>query len=318
MIDLATKKIVVAGGSGYLGTHLVRALVERGVPRASISVPRSSDCDLRQWEHCVRAVAGQEILFDLATITGDLLLRAKFPGTLLYDNLLMGVQLIEAARQAGAEKVVTIGSAIEYPHNAPAPLREDDLWMGQQEPANIPYGFAKKILLVQGQAYRRQYGMNVIHLLLTNTYGPGERVESGYFVPSVIQKVLAAKKSGASHIEAWGTGEPMRDFIYVDDAVEGIIAAAERYDEEDPINLGTGVGVSIRDFIGLASRIAGFSGQIRWDATKPNGQLHRVMDMTRAEAKLGFRAKTSLEAGLKKTIEWHEHGTQVRERPKGA
>lgn len=306
MINLKDKKIMVAGGSGFLGSHVVEGLLRRGVPEKNIFIPRSKDFDFRKWENCVRAVQGQEVIFDLAAFTGDLMLRTQIPGKLFYDNLIMGIHLIEAARQAGVEKIITIGSAAAYPENAPVPLKEDDLWMGPQSFINLSYALAKKMLLVQGQTYRHQYGSNIIHLMPTNTYGPRERVESGYLMPSLIQKVIDAKRAGKSFIDAWGTGEPVRDFLYIDDAIEGILLAAEHYNESDPVNLGTGIGISIKELISLICKFVGFDGEVRWDTTKPNGQMYRIMDTKRAETKLGFRAKTPLEVGLKKTIEWHK------------
>ncbi len=305
MFNLTDKKILVAGGNGFLGSHVVDGLVRRGVPRNNISIPSSKEFDLRAWENCVRVTADREVVFDLAAATGDLVLRTKIPGKLFYDNVIMGVQLIESARRAGVEKYITIGSAVEYPEQAPSPLKEKDLWTGSQSSVNIPYGFGKKVLLVQGQAYREQFGSHIIHLLPTNTYGPRERVSSGYLMPSLIQRIIDAKRSGTRFIDAWGTGDPVRDFLYVDDTVEGIISAAERYDEGEPVNLGTGVGVSIKELIALISKFVGFTGEVRWDRTKPNGQMHRIMDTSRAREKFGFSAKTSLEEGLKKTIEWH-------------
>lgn len=306
MLDLSTKKILVAGGAGFLGSHIVRMLRERGVPAENISVPRAKECDLRLREDCLRAAEGQEVIFDCAAFVGDLILRGKIPGQIFYDNLMMGVQLIEAARLAGVKKIITIGSAVEYPENAPSPLAEKDLWMGPQPFVNLSYGLAKKALLVQGQMYRKQYGLNVIHLMPTNMYGPGEKSESGYLIPSLIEKVIGAKKTGAKFIGAWGTGEPVRDALYVEDAVEGILLAAENYDGEGPVNLGTGKGVSIRELYAIVSRIAGFSGEVRWDSSKPNGPMSRVMETSQAEKLFGFKAKTSIEKGLEKTIRWHE------------
>lgn len=306
MVDLKRKKIIVTGGSGFLGSHVVDGLLRRGVEKSNIFIPDSADYDLRRWENCVRAVKSQQIIFDLAAVTGNLLSRTKIPGELFYDNLIMGIQLIEAARQAGVEKIITIGSAAAYPENAPLPLKEEDLWMGPQSFINVSYGLAKKMLLVQGQTYRHQYGSNIIHLMPTNTYGPRERVESGYLMPSLIQKAINARRLSSSYIDVWGTGEAVRDFLYVDDTVEGILLAAELYDESEPVNLGTGTGISIRDLVGLICKLVGFEGGVHWDISKPSGQMYRIMDTKKAETRFGFKARTPFEVGLKKTIEWHE------------
>lgn len=307
MIDLKSKKILVTGGAGFLGAHVVRGLLKRGVPEKNIFIPRSKDFDLRKWSDCEKVVLNQDIVFDLAAVTGDILSRQKIPGQIFYDNLIMGVQLMEASRRAGVTKVITVGSAIEYPENAPPPLKEDDLWSGPNSLINIPSGLPKKMLLVQGQAYRAQYGFDVIHLILTNTFGPYERVESGYLMPSLIQRFVNAQKENQPFVEVWGTGEAIRDFLYVNDAVEGIILAAELYDEKYPVNLGTGIGTSIKDLVKLLCRLTNYQGEIRWDATKPNSQLYRALEVSRAWDRFGFKAKTSLEEGLRLTIEWHKN-----------
>lgn len=310
MIELRKKKIMVTGGNGFLGSHVVEGLIARGVPKENIFVPRAEEYDLRKWENCVRAVAGREVLFDLAAVTGNLLLRLQIPGQLFYDNLIMGIQLVEAARQAGIEKVITIGSAAAYPENAPVPLKEDDLWMGPQSFINLSYALAKKMLLVQGQVYRHQYRSDIIHLMPTNIYGPRERVESGYLMPTLIQRVIDAKRENKGSIDVWGTGEAIRDFLYVDDAVKGILMAAESYDEPDPVNLGTGKGISIKDLVALICKLVGYKGSVHWDTTKPNGQMFRILDTTRAEERFGFKAETPLEEGLRETIAWHEENVR--------
>ena len=306
MLSLKDKKILVTGGSGFLGSHVVEGLKRRGVPGSNIFVPRAKDFDLRKKEDCDKAVSGQDIIFDLAAVTGNILSRQEIPGQIFYDNLVMGVQLMEAARKSGVSKVISVGSAVEYPENAPSPLEEKNLWNGPLSSINVPSGLPKKMLLVQGQAYRAQYGFNVIHLILTNTFGPHEKVESGYLMPSLIQKLVNAQKYAQPFVEVWGTGETTRDFLYVDDAVEGILLAAELYDAKYPINLGTGTGTSIKDLVGLICRLTDYRGEIRWDPTKPQNQLHRVLKADEAFRQFGFRVKTSLEEGLRRTIEWHQ------------
>ena len=305
MIDLKNKKILVAGGNGFIGSHVCAALEKRGVLRERIVIPLPETHDLRVWEKCAGAVKGIDIVFDCAAVPGDILLRAKIPGQLFYENLIMGVHLVEAAFQEGVQKIITIGSATEYPESAPTPLKEIDLWNGLPSPGNIPYGLSKRIAALQGEMYRRQSGFHAIHVLLTNAYGPGERYESGYMVPSLIQKFLGAKERGEKEVEVWGTGNAVRDLIFADDAAEGILRAAEDYDDVSPLNLASGTGISIKELAELLSSIAGFDGTVRWNTDKPEGDLKRLLDVTRAEQLIGFKAKTPLEEGLKKTIAWH-------------
>ena len=305
MMDLRNKKIVVAGGTGFIGSHVISALMRRGVVREQIFVPRSKECDLRLWEHAVRAVKGADIVFDCAAVPGDIVRRAEIPGTLFYENLVMGLHLVEAAFREGVAKIITIGSATEYPAEASAPLKEDDIWGGLPALGNIPYGLSKRVVALQGELYRREAGFSAIHLLLTNAYGPGERFESGYMVPSLIQKILNAKQNHDREIEVWGTGNAIRDLIFVEDAVEGILLAAERYDEAAPLNIASGTGISIRELVTLLAALSGFEGTIRWNADKPEGDLRRFLDTGRATQFLGFETKTPLREGLKQTIEWH-------------
>lgn len=304
MIDLAKKKILVTGGHGFLGSHIVKKLLERGVSEANVSAPSSSELDLRKKENCVRAVKGMEIVIHAAGNTGAMQLHRDRPAEVFYDNLIMGMELMEAARLGGAIKFLTIGSATEYPKDAKMPFSENEIWDGLPEPVHAPYAAAKKALMVQGQAYKMQYGFNAIHLLMTNMYGPNARDESAV-IPSLIKRIIAAQRSDISSIVVWGTGKSTRDFLYVDDAAEGIILATEKYDDAAPVNLGSGSETSIKDLAGLVAEIVGFNGNIVFDTTKPDGQPRRVLDVSCAEREFGFAAKTSLKDGLRKTIEWY-------------
>ncbi len=297
--------MLVTGGNGFMGSHVIQALEKRGVPKEHIFAPSSEECDLRTWDDCVKAVKGKEIVFDCAAKPGDLLVRGKIPGEIFYENFMIGAQLLEAARRAGVQKIITIGSATEYPEGAPVPLREDTLWNGLPSETSIPYGLPKRIVALQGELYRRQSGFNAIHLILTNSYGPGEKFESGDMVPSLIQKIMDAKRRGEKEIEAWGTGRATRDLIYVEDATEGIMLAAELYDEAISLNIGSGAEISVKDLITLLCSLIGFEGVVRWDTTKPEGELKRFLDISRGLRLIGFQTKTPLEQGLKKTIEWH-------------
>jgi GDP-L-fucose synthase len=303
-MDLKDKHILVTGGGGFLGSWVVKELIRRGVPEGNISVPRSKDTDLRVESNCVEAVKGKDIVIHIAALTGGIEFHAKHPGEIFYDNLLMNVQLMEAARVAGVKKFVSIGSATEYPANAEAPYREDDLWKGPVEKGHFPYSTAKLMMLVQGQAYRTQYGFDAVHLMLNNMFGPREKPESGFVIPSLIKKVLDAKKSGDQFMTSWGTGKAKREFIYIGDAARAVMLATEKYDKPEPVNVGSGEEVSIKELITMIAEFAGFTGEIRWDATKPDGQLRRSIDTSRAEREFGFRAEVPFREGLKKTVDW--------------
>lgn len=303
------KRILLTGGSGFLGSHLVENLVhKRGVSRGQILVPSSKDCDLRIWSNCQKAVENVDIVIHLAARVGGIGFNQKYPGTLFFDNILMGVQLMEAARIAGVGKFVQVGTVCAYPKFTPTPFREDDLWNGYPEETNAPYGIAKKALLVMGQAYRQQYGMNVIYLLPVNLYGPGDNFdfESSHVIPAIIRKFTEAVRKGEKQVTVWGTGEASREFLYVEDAAEGVIAAAERYDKQAPVNLGVGKEIKIKDLVMLVAQSAGFEGQIIWDTSKPDGQPRRCLDVSRAKTEFGFEAKTDLAVGLKRTIDWYK------------
>lgn len=305
-MDLTKEKILVTGGNGFLGTHVVRKLVLRGVPREHISTPRQEECDLRIRENCERVVAGQSVVLHIAGVTGGIEFHRAHPAQMFYDNLVMGVELMDAARQAGVQKFVTIGSATEYPEKIPLPFKEELLWFGYPEALHAPYTVAKKMLEVQAQAYRKQYGFNAVHLVMTNMYGPGFPLESDFAIPMLVKRIWRAKSEGQNTVEMWGTGAPTRDFLYVEDAAEGILLAAEKYDKPEPVNLGSGWEISIRELTELVMRLMNFTGEIRSDPSKPEGHSRRVLDTSRAEREFGFRARTDFETGLKATIEWYE------------
>jgi len=309
MIQLSQKKILVTGAHGFLGKHLVKNLLEkRRVPSENLFLPTSEELDLRQWEHCQRAVAGQDIVIHLAATVGGIGFNQEKPGELFYDNIIMGVQLMEAARQAGVEKFVAIGTVCAYPKFASIPFKEDDLWNGYPEETNAPYGLAKKMLLVQGQAYRQQYGLNVIFLLPLNLYGPGDNFDprSSHVIAALIAKVYQAKKEGRDSIDVWGTGTATRGFLYVEDAAEGIVLATEQYDKPGPVNIGSENEISIKELAELICALMDFRGEIRWDDTKPDGQPRRCLDVSRAKKECGFVATTNFKDGLQKTIAWYK------------
>ena len=310
MISLADKRIVVTGGAGFLGTHLLRRLEQRGCRK--IFVPRYPDFDLTRTDAIERLFVEHppDVLIHLAAVVGGIGANRANPGRFFYDNAIMGIQLIEAARRHGVEKTVVLGTICAYPKFTPVPFREEDLWAGYPEETNAPYGIAKKALLVQCQAYRQQYGMNAIFLLPVNLYVPGDNFEpeSSHVIPALIRKCMEAVDQGRDQIVLWGDGSPTREFLYVEDAAEGIILATERYDKPDPVNLGSGMEISIADLAVKIASITGFSGRIIWDATQPNGQPRRCLDVSRAEREFGFRAITPFDVGLRKTIEWYQSG----------
>jgi GDP-L-fucose synthase len=301
------KRVVVTGGAGFLGSFVIEALLRRGGPRPF--VVRSRDYDLRKEADIVRLLgdARPELIIHLAAVVGGIGANREQPGRFFYDNLMMGAQLMEQARLAGVGKFVAVGTVCSYPKFVPIPCREDDLWNGYPEETNAPYGLAKKMLLVQSQAYRQQYGFNSIFLLPVNLYGPGDNFDprSSHVIPALIKKCVDAVEAGAPEIEVWGTGTATREFLYVEDAAEAIALAAERYDGAEPVNIGGGHEISIKDLVALIAELTGFSGHVSWDTSKPDGQPRRMMDSSRAATYFGFVAKTPFEEGLRRTIEWY-------------
>ena len=299
---------MVTGGAGFLGRHVVARLRSAGA--RDVFIPRSADYDLRDRAAIDQALADNraDTVIHLAATVGGIGANRDNPGLYFYENAIMGIQLMEQARLAGVDKYVTIGTVCSYPKFTPVPFREDDLWAGYPEETNAPYGIAKKALLVQGQAYRQQYGFNAIFLIPVNLYGPWDNFDpaSSHVIPALIRKCVEAREANAPSINVWGTGAASREFIYVDDAAEGIVLAAARYDGAEPVNLGTGGEITIRDLVTLIGRLTGYRGQIAWDHTKPDGQPRRGLDTSRAEQAFGFRAGTGFEDGLRETIRWYE------------
>jgi GDP-L-fucose synthase len=310
-MDIKNAKILVTGGAGFLGSHVVAVLRARGVSEANIVIPRSSEHDLRLRKDCDEVVRGIDVVIHLAAKVGGIGFNQEKPGELFYDNLVMGAQMIDAAARANVKKFVSILTICSYPKFTPVPFKEDDLWNGYPEETNAPYGLAKKALLVQAKAYREEYGSNIVSLLPVNLYGPGDNFDpkSSHVLPALIKKVRDAKLAGADYIEAWGTGRPTREFLYIDDAAEGIVLATEKYDKADPVNLGSGKEISIKDLVHLICQLMDFKGEVRWNTSRPDGQPRRLLDVSRAEKEFGFRAKTSFETGLQKTIEWYNTQT---------
>lgn len=306
-IELKHKKILVTGGAGFLGRHIVQKLLDRGVEKNDIVIPRSDEIDLRDQKNCEKIVEGENIVVHLAAKVGGIGFNQENPGELFYDNIIMGARLIDAASRAGVEKMVVLGSVCSYPKFTRVPFKEDYLWDGYPEETNAPYGLAKKALLVQSQAYREQYGFNSIYLVPVNLYGPGDSFDprKSHVVPALIKKVADAKRDGADHIDVWGTGRATREFLYVEDAAEAILLALEKYDKSDPVNVGSGAEISIKNLVDLICRLMNFTGEVRWDHAKPDGQPRRMLDTTRAESEFGFKARTNFEEGLKKTIDWY-------------
>ncbi|NGZ08413.1 MAG: GDP-L-fucose synthase [Nitrospira sp. LK70] len=309
----SNKCVVVTGGAGFLGSFVVDQLRAKGCRR--IVVPRSKDYDLVQMEAVKRLYndAKPDLVIHLAARVGGIGANQANPGRFFYDNLMMGTQLIEVGRQQGLKKFIAMGTICAYPKFAPIPFKEDDIWNGYPEETNAPYGLAKKMMLVQAQAYRQQYGFSSIVLFPVNLYGPRDNfdLETSHVIPALIRKCAAAKEAGQASITLWGDGSPTREFLYVEDAAEGILLAAEQYDGDLPSNLGTGEEVSIRHLAGMIAAEVGFTGQVKWDTTKPNGQPRRCLDVSRAKQLFGFQARHNLREGLKKTAQWFQGNRQA-------
>ena len=306
-LDLTDKRILVTGGAGFLGRQAIARLVEAGASPQKITVPRSREVDLRVMDACQQVVQNQQIIIHLAAHVGGIGLNREKPAELFYDNLMMGTQLIHAAYEAGVEKFVCVGTICAYPNLTPVPFKEDDLWNGYPEVTNAPYGIAKKALLVQLQSYRQQYGFNGIFLLPVNLYGPEDNFDprSSHVIPALIRKVYEAQQRGDKTLPVWGDGSPSREFLYSTDAARGIVMATQKYNDPDPVNLGTGYEIKIRDLVELICELMGFEGEIVWETDKPNGQPRRRLDTERARKRFGFTAEMEFKQGLKNTIEWY-------------
>ncbi len=306
-MDLNNKKILVTGGAGFLGSFVVEKLIKDGVSKENIFVPRSKEYDLKKLEHVKEVLKDKDVVIHLAAKVGGIGFNREHPGQLYYDNLIMGAQLMEEARKQKIEKFVAIGTICAYPKFTPTPFKEKDLWIGYPEETNAPYGLAKKMMLVQSQAYRQEYGFNSIYLLPVNLYGPRDNFDpsSSHVIPALIKKVVEAKEKKASFVEVWGTGKATREFLYVEDAAEAIVLATKKYAGNQPVNIGSGMEISIKNLVKLICSIVGYKGKIKWDKTKPDGQPKRNLDVGRAKKEFGFKAKTNFKIGLKKTIDWY-------------
>ena len=306
-VELMNKKVLVTGGTGFLGQHLVEELRRKGCK--NIITPRSYKYDLTFADDTQEMLLdlNSDVVIHLAASVGGIGLNQKEPGRLFYENLMMGVNLIEECRYTVIEKLVLIGTICSYPKFCPAPFKEEDLWNGYPEETNAPYGIAKKALLVMAQAYKQQYGLNSIYLMPVNLYGPGDnfKEDSSHVIPALIKKFIDAKEKGMGEVEVWGTGKATREFLYVEDAARAIVMATESYDGPGPINIGSGVEIPIKDLVSLVQQFTGYFGKITWDTSKPDGQPRRLLDVSKAHKEFGFQASVSLEEGLKKTVDWY-------------
>jgi GDP-L-fucose synthase len=302
------KRVVVTGGAGFLGRFIVDRL--RAQPELEVLAPRSADYNLIDAADIKRLYADTrpDLVIHLAAVVGGIGANQKTPGKFFYENLMMGVQLIEQARQNNVKKFVALGTVCAYPKFTPTPFSEGDLWNGYPEETNAPYGLAKKMMLVQSQSYRQQYGFNSIFLLPANLYGPGDSfdLETSHVIPALIRKCIEARDEGRAYVEAWGTGEASREFLYAEDCADAVLRAAVLYDESDPVNIGTGIEIKISELVKLIARLTQFDGEIRWQTDRPDGQPQRRLDVSRALQKFGFQAQTPFEEGLRRTIDWYE------------
>jgi GDP-L-fucose synthase len=313
VVTLKDKRILVTGGAGFLGRQVIAQLCQAGADLQKITVPRSRDYDLRSLENCQRSVSQQDIVIHLAAHVGGIGLNREKPAELFYNNLMMGMQLIHAAYEAAVEKFVCVGTICAYPKFTPVPFKEDDLWNGYPEETNAPYGIAKKALLVQLQAYRQQYGLNGIYLLPVNLYGPEDNFDpqSSHVIPALIYKVYQAQKQGQRQLAVWGDGSPTREFLYSEDAARGIVMGTQLYNDPEPVNLGTGYEISIRDLVELICELMAFDGEIVWETNKPNGQPRRCLDVERARQAFGFVAQVDFRQGLRNTINWYRQYAEL-------
>ncbi|MEM6502829.1 MAG: GDP-L-fucose synthase [Cyanobacteria bacterium P01_C01_bin.89] len=319
-MDLSNKKVVVTGGAGFLGKAVVAQLLAAGAMEENIMVPRSREYDLTTMEACQRVVQGQDVIVHLAAHVGGIGLNREKPAELFYDNLMMGAQLIEAARNSGVEKFVCVGTICAYPKFTPVPFKEEDIWDGYPEETNAPYGVAKKALLVQLQSYRDQYDFNGVYLLPVNLYGPEDNFNpaSSHVIPALIRKVYEAQQRGDATIPVWGDGSPTREFLFSEDAARGIVMATQSFESSEPINLGTGYEIPIKDLVELICKLMGYEGELVWQTDKPNGQPRRCLDTQKAKEKFGFEAKVSFEEGLKRTIDWYRDNAAAIEKAEAA
>lgn len=316
IFDFASaKKIVITGGAGFLGRNVQAELLRRGAKKDSFVIPRSKDHDLRRADVCRELVQDADLVFHLAAKVGGIGYNQKYPGELFYDNATMGIHMIEACRAAGVSKIVVAGTICAYPRHTPVPFREEDLWNGYPEETNAPYGVAKKALAVMLEAYRTQYGLNGLFLLPVNLYGPEDNfhLENSHVIPALIRKFVEAKEAGSPFVTLWGDGSPTREFLFVEDAARGLVMGAAHFNSSQPVNLGSAEEISIKDLAELVKRKTGFQGEIRWDATRPNGQERRKLDISKAERLFGFRSQMGFDEGLERTISWwQKHRDQIQ------
>ena len=302
------KKVVLTGGAGFLGRHVLERLEAHGASKERVFIPRSKEFDLRKGETCMEVTKDADLVIHLAARVGGIGFNRRSPGNLFFDNAMMCIQMMEAARLNRVGKYVTLATVCSYPKFTPVPFKEEDIWDGYPEETNAPYGIAKKTQFVQADAYRRQYGFNAIVLVPVNLYGPWDNfdLEDSHVIPALVRKMVEAKRQDQKQVEVWGTGRASREFLYVEDAAEAVVLASERYDSSEPVNIGTGKEISIKELAETIAELAGYEGELIWDASKPDGQPRRCLDVSKAKERFGFEAKMPFRTGLKKTIEWFE------------